>query len=378
MKENSSSSDIRTVLIVGGGVAGLTAAAALGARGITVDVIDLKKGAEGSGLGIQNRGVDALDAVGALDDVVAAGAAHKKAPLRFYDSEGTLVFDPSPPPREDGKPSYIIVYRPLLAQILTARAKSAGVSVRIGLSISSLTQHEDRVEVDFTDGTSGSYDLVVGADGLRSSVRSIVFGDEVKPVSTGTISLRWVPRGIARIGEAGFYYGDDTEMVVIPMHDDMTYVSVQHPDDRKLNDHEARLLLRKKLSQFSVPLLTELHRNLAEDEHVLVRRYESLLVPSPWHRGRVVLIGDAAHATTAHLGSGGVMALEDAVVLAEELAAPGTVESRLDAFERRRFERCRTVVETSVQLSDMQKAGANATEMGAARGPAMEVLAQSY
>ncbi|GHE80506.1 hypothetical protein GCM10017786_08310 [Amycolatopsis deserti] len=368
---------VGSVLIVGGGIAGLTAAAALGRTGVRCEVVDLTGGAEGSGLGVQNRGIDALHAIGALDEVVAIGAAYDQAPLRFFDAAGDLVSAPPVPPRPDGKPSYLIVYRPRLAEILRRCAERAGATVRIGVSIDRLDQHADRVDVGFTDGTRGSYDLVVGADGLRSTVRRMVFGDEVRPLSTGTVSLRWLPVGAPR-GEAGFYYGQDTEMVVVPMHDDMTYVSVQHPDDSLLSDAEGRALLRKKFEQFSSPYLTALARGLTDDQSVLVRRYEWLMVDGPWHRGRVVLIGDAAHATTAHLGSGGVMALEDAVVLAEEIASGEPLEVLLDRFHSRRFPRCHTVVETSVRLSGMQRDGASADEMGAVRWPALQLLSRPY
>lgn len=81
------------------------------------------------------------------------------------------------------------------------------------------------------------------------------------------------------------------------------------------------------------------------------RSLAALLVPQPWHRGRTVLIGDAAHTTTPHIAYGVGIAIEDSVVLAEELARGGSVEDALQAFTRRRFDRCRLVVETSLQLS---------------------------
>lgn len=365
---------VASALVVGGGVAGLTAAAALGARGIRVDVIDIREGADGTGIGLQNRGPDALEAVGALAPIVAAGAARDRVPVRFFDGAGALIADPGWQAREDGKPAYILVYRPLLARILRERAEAAGAKVRIGVTVKDLAERVDGVEVTLTDGTTATYDLVVGADGIRSQVRSTVFGDEVQPAPTGSIALRWVPRGIPGTGEAGFYYGPGAEMVVIPMHDDMTYVSVQHPGDQLLSDDEARSVLADKLAGFTAPYLREIANRLTSEETVLARRYERLLVDGPWHRGRVVLIGDAAHATTAQLGSGGVMALEDAVVLAEEVAVERTLEESLTSFGRRRFDRCRIVVDTSVRCSDMQAEGATAQEIAAVRGPALQLL----
>ena len=84
------------------------------------------------------------------------------------------------------------------------------------------------------------------------------------------------------------------------------------------------------------------------------RPLEVLLHPAPWHRGHVVLIGDAAHATTPHLASGAGMAIEDGIVLAEELVTQPTLEQALQNFMARRFERCRLVVESSVRLGQIE------------------------
>jgi 2-polyprenyl-6-methoxyphenol hydroxylase-like FAD-dependent oxidoreductase len=81
------------------------------------------------------------------------------------------------------------------------------------------------------------------------------------------------------------------------------------------------------------------------------------LVPAPWYVGRVLLIGDAAHATTPHLASGAGIGVEDAVVLGQEVAKASTAEQALAAFMTRRFERCRMVVENSVRLGDLEAKG---------------------
>jgi 2-polyprenyl-6-methoxyphenol hydroxylase-like FAD-dependent oxidoreductase len=85
------------------------------------------------------------------------------------------------------------------------------------------------------------------------------------------------------------------------------------------------------------------------------RPMNSFLLPSPWHRGRVAVIGDAAHTTTPHLATGAGIAIEDAVVLAEQLSADGPLPVLLDRFMARRFDRCRLVVETAFELGEMEK-----------------------
>uniref|UniRef100_UPI0015F028F8 FAD-dependent monooxygenase n=1 Tax=Pseudonocardia pini TaxID=2758030 RepID=UPI0015F028F8 len=323
------------------------------------------------------RGIDALAEIGALDAVVAVGAGYPKPPLRQFDASGTLVAAPDLPGRPDGRPAYLIVYRPDLARVLRETAAAAGATLQVGVTVAEITRHPDRVDVTFTDGRTGSYDLLVGADGLRSSVRAQVFDPDIQPASAGSLSLRWLPADAGLPEEAGLYYGEDAELVLAPMGD-RTYLSVQHADDSLLDDAEARRLLRTKLDQFDSPTLRRLRERLTDDQVVLARRYEWLLVEGPWHRGRVVLIGDAAHATTAHLAAGGVMALEDAVSLAQELGRGGSVDECLERFHSRRIGRCRMVVETSVQLSDMQKNGATGAELNAVRWPALQILAQPF
>jgi len=97
-------------------------------------------------------------------------------------------------------------------------------------------------------------------------------------------------------------------------------------------------------------------------------------MPAPWHVGRVVLIGDAVHATTPHLASGAGIAVEDAVVLAEELDAGGSVDEVLLRFSQRRFERCRLVVESSVRLGQIEQEGGSKAEHGQLMRDAMVAL----
>ena len=95
--------------------------------------------------------------------------------------------------------------------------------------------------------------------------------------------------------------------------------------------------------------LTAVRETLGDHSQIVYRPLEWLLLPDPWYSGRVVLIGDAAHATTPHMASGAGVAVEDALVLGEELARTDDVAQALRSFMDRRFERAKLVVETSVQ-----------------------------
>jgi 2-polyprenyl-6-methoxyphenol hydroxylase-like FAD-dependent oxidoreductase len=93
---------------------------------------------------------------------------------------------------------------------------------------------------------------------------------------------------------------------------------------------------------------------LSASSRINYRPLEKLLLPQPWHRGRAILIGDAAHATTPHLASGAGLAVEDALVLADLLASDLPPEDALAGFTARRYARCRMVVENSVRLGEME------------------------
>jgi 2-polyprenyl-6-methoxyphenol hydroxylase-like FAD-dependent oxidoreductase len=116
------------------------------------------------------------------------------------------------------------------------------------------------------------------------------------------------------------------------------------------------------IAPFSASIVKAVHDALNESSHVVYRPLEAMLLPRPWSKNRVVLIGDAVHATTPHLAAGAGIGVEDAIVLAEELDRAGGLQEGLQAFEARRFERCRMVVENSEQLGEIEITGGEQAE----------------
>jgi 2-polyprenyl-6-methoxyphenol hydroxylase-like FAD-dependent oxidoreductase len=123
--------------------------------------------------------------------------------------------------------------------------------------------------------------------------------------------------------------------------------------------------LQRLLEQFSAPELAEIGRHINESSHVVYRPLEGLLVSQPWFKERVVLIGDTVHATTPHLASGACIGIEDAIVLAEEVSRDAPLTETLQAFQSRRWERCRMVVENSARLGEIEIAGGDKQEHAA-------------
>jgi 2-polyprenyl-6-methoxyphenol hydroxylase-like FAD-dependent oxidoreductase len=133
------------------------------------------------------------------------------------------------------------------------------------------------------------------------------------------------------------------------------YLFLLSPEPQRIRIAEGAQWQRLKelLAPFG-GILGKLRDQLSDSSSVNVRPLEAVLVPLPWHRGRVAMIGDAVHATTPHLASGAGIAVEDALVLSDFLATQSDISRALDGFEARRWERCRMVVQNSVAIGEME------------------------
>jgi 2-polyprenyl-6-methoxyphenol hydroxylase-like FAD-dependent oxidoreductase len=333
------------VLVVGGGIGGLSTAIALRQRGVDVDVVEINPKWDVYGVGIIQpaNAIRALDALGLAEQAVAQGFAMKGS--RFHDSQGNLLGEV--PPLDLLGPKYPPmngITRPRLHAIFQEAVKASGANVRLGLTV-------DGVSVDgnvaFSDGGADSYDLVVGADGIHSRVRSLLFPEAPKPEYTGQIVWRYnVPRpeGLETLD---MFVGSNGKAGFVPLAPDLIYIlyiEAVPADQVKMPDDQLADIFRERLAEFGGPVAEIRDRDITDSSKVVVRPVESLLVPLPWHRGRVVLVGDAAHATSPHVGQGGAMAIEDALVLAEEVTQ-GDLEAALTRFAERRYPRCREIWE---------------------------------
>src|SRR6516225_11267066 len=116
---------------------------------------------------------------------------------------------------------------------------------------------------------------------------------------------------------------------------------MNYPPHTRIDESKTHLILKEALKDFTASIVVEVRERMRSAEKVIWRPFENTLVPSPWYRGHVILIGDAAHTMTPHLTAGGGMAIEDAIILAETLAQAGSVPDALRSFMDRRFERVR-------------------------------------
>jgi 2-polyprenyl-6-methoxyphenol hydroxylase-like FAD-dependent oxidoreductase len=154
------------------------------------------------------------------------------------------------------------------------------------------------------------------------------------------------------------------------------FITEDRPEKRRLDESEYVPLFKELLAPFSAPMLAKLRDEINEDSFIVYRPLEGMLMPLPWHKGRVVLMGDAVHATTPHLASGACIGIEDAIVLAEELERTDSVAAGLQAFETRRWERCRMVVQNSLRLGEIEISNGDRQEHATIMRESMMALAE--
>jgi 2-polyprenyl-6-methoxyphenol hydroxylase-like FAD-dependent oxidoreductase len=351
-------STIQKILIVGGGIGGMVAAVALRQKDFDVEIVEVNPKWDVYGVGIIQlaNALRALASVGLADQALAAGFGMDT--LSFYDHEGHLLYAvPQPQLAGPRYPAANALTRTRLHKLLQDAVQAAGVPVRVGVTVSELEQKDEAVEVTFTDWSTNRYDLVIGADGIRSLVRSLVFGTQYQPSYAGQMCWRYnVPRPPEVDNFQMFLGRSGNKAGFVPLSPDLMYLLLTDtPRDSgdswpRIPEDRLAEVLRERLMEFGGPVATIRDTYITDSSKVVYRPFETILVPPPWYRGRVVLIGDAAHAMTAHIAQGAAMAIEDAVVLAEELANKPTLLQALDGYIERRYERCKTLVDISTTL----------------------------
>jgi 2-polyprenyl-6-methoxyphenol hydroxylase-like FAD-dependent oxidoreductase len=347
----------------------MAAAIELRRQGVEVDVAEIDPGWRSYGAGISLGGATlrAFRRLGILDAFMEQGAA----------SDGVEVFIPPgqkvaelPTPRLAGPdvPGNGGIMRPTLARILADATRASGANVRLGCTFTHIEQDADGVDVSFTDGSRGRYDLVIGADGLYSKVRETLFPEAPKPAYSGQGVWRAVLPRFEGVKGTMMWMGPKVKTGLNPVSRDEMYLFVteDRPDNAFVEPSTFLETLKGLLARFPAPLMQQVREHLNQDSQIIYRPLESLLVPAPWYRGRVVLVGDTVHATTPHMASGACIGIEDAIVLADEIgkarSVAASVETALEGYQARRWERCRMVVQNSGRLGEIEIAGGDKEE----------------
>jgi FAD-dependent urate hydroxylase len=319
------------VLVVGAGIAGLAAARALRVWGADVEIVERSAAArtDGAGIYLPGNAIRALDDLGLATQVAARAVEIQRQ--RVSDHRGRSLMDLAVADVWHGVGPCLAMHRADLHQVLLAGAKD--VPVRWGRTVESIVDTDDDVRVTLSDGTRRGYDLVLGADGVHSSVRRLIFGDAATARPVGQYARRF----LARWPDSGPVWsamvGRGTAFLTIPIGDGLVYVYCDGPVGA------SHVPPRELLAGYAEPAPAVLD---GAEEGVQSGPVEEVSLPR-WSQGQTLLIGDAAHATSPNMAEGAAMAVEDALVLADCLAKAGTIADALRAFEGRRRPRTQWV-----------------------------------
>ena len=339
-----------SVLIIGGGIGGLTAAYALGRRGYSVTLIEKEPEWRVYGVGITQQAnvIRAMTQLGLIEDYRRAGFGYDA--VEVYLPSGERVARIPSPKLVDEYPANFGISRRALHEVLLDRAGGAGADIRIGLTAENLDDDGTCVTVTFSNGSSEAFDFVIGADGLNSQTRRQVFPEAAGPEFTGQGVWRCnFPR--PNTMDCLQAFEGPMGLGLAPLSDELMYmfVTTPEPGNPRYARSELASALRGKLAGVA-PRIAKLAESISETDEIVYRPLEWVFLDGPWHKGRVVLLGDAVHSTTPHLGQGAGMAIEDVIVLVDELERHQVLEEAFAAYRDRRFPRCKYIVDASLAI----------------------------
>ncbi|WP_427164498.1 FAD-dependent oxidoreductase [Streptomyces sp. C1-1] len=368
----------RAVLVIGGGAAGNAATILLRRAGLAVDLIEAKddwNATAGSGITLQGNALRVLRELGVWEQVKASGFGFGSVGITAPD--GTVLHVA----RDihtggDDLPATVGMQRPQLQRILIDAVRASGASVRLGTRAESLEQDGDGVTVHFTDGTQGRYDLVIAADGLGSTTRAAI-GVTAKPEPTGMAIWRVAAPRPAGVTRTDLAYGGPAYIAgYCPTSDTTIYAYVVEANrDRASIPPQTYADEMRRLASAYGGFWPEITPHITDPATVNYTWFDRLLVEGSWHRGRVVLVGDAAHCCPPTLAQGAALSLEDAWVLAQLLTASDDWDDALfQAYYERRMARVRPVVEASIQIGQWQLDGVRDADLPGLMGRTMTML----
>jgi 2-polyprenyl-6-methoxyphenol hydroxylase-like FAD-dependent oxidoreductase len=342
------------VLVIGGGIGGLTSAIALRQAGFDVEVIEHEPTWSIYGVGIiqQSNVIRAMSQLRLLDAYLDASYGFDGFDIFLPD--GTQVASLPSPRLVAGYPANVGIGRRALHKVLGEKTGESGAEVRFGLTATALEDDGAAVNVTFSDGQTGRYDIVIGADGINSSPRRRIMPAAAGPAFTGQSVWRYSfkrPEGLHTL----HVYSGPTGVGLVPLSETTMYmyVTTPEPGNPVYETQGLAAAMRAKLKSMTGQI-EALAAEITDNEAVVYRPLETHFVEGDWHLGRIVLLGDAVHATTPHLGQGAGMAIEEAIVLAEELAKASTPEEAFIKYRGRRYTRCKKICDMSESICRAQ------------------------
>jgi 2-polyprenyl-6-methoxyphenol hydroxylase-like FAD-dependent oxidoreductase len=341
---------VRRVLVVGGGVGGLAAAADLSRRGVEVVVAEKRSANQALGVGINQpaNSLRVLRSLGVLDEILAQGFVYDK--LQFFDRDGNHIVD-APSSLGGDVPANCALSRLALSEALYRCADRAGARIVHDLEVTELNDSGDSVRAVGAGADLGEFDLALAFDGMASATRKQLFGDRIAPAFTGHAVWRVTAPRPGSVTCCQLFHGIDTKAGLIPISDAEMYLFLVSSEPGNPRHDPARFheLLKSRLMEFT-GVVADIREGIGPGSDIVYSPLSEALVDGDWHKGRVVVAGDAAHLAAPHLTQGAAMALEDAALLVELLDRDIPVDDSLREFAQRRVPRIKLVQKVSGEI----------------------------
>ena len=289
--------------------------------------------------------------------------------MHIFDASRKLIAEHIFLLGDEKLPAFCALSRLDLHRILLRAAEQAGVEIRLGVTTSKIQDEPDKVNVQFSDGSTGSFDLLAGFDGIRSTTRPHLVGTAFVPRPSGYGAWRVQAPRPDYVRGMEFLQGVGSKTGGMPLNNDLMYVFHIRPEapDAWFAEKDLPDLFRERLSQYG-SYVAEVSASLNANSDIVYSPMEPLLLPWPWHRGRVVIGGDAAHTFPPHLTQGAAMAAEDGYVLAREVLRDDIpLAEALMHYSQKRYARCAFVYTFSRQWLDDEQSVCTAEQMEIAR-----------
>lgn len=343
------------VIIAGGGIGGVSAAIGLAHQRHGVEILERADGPRvaGAGISLQPNAFQALQELG-LDQAVIE-LSESAADARLLHSSGRLIqsFDFRRYQTEHSFAPHTI-HRAALLEAMLAAAKDADVTINFGQCLETVHDHGNTVEVVLASGETQSADVLIGADGINSRVRAILHGDEPKRYS-GYVCWRGIvqePEVVDRVDTMTEMWGKGMRFGFMKCSESQVYwFATMSTADRSGNIAD----WKSNFSQWAAPV-PDLLKHTPHDQ-IVFNDISDRSPIFPWGRGRVTLLGDAAHPMTPNFGQGGAQAIEDSVVLSKLLRREADPVWALREYERHRHPRTKQLVDASRQYGAIAQGG---------------------
>ncbi|MFJ9670316.1 FAD-dependent oxidoreductase [Streptomyces sp. NPDC101221] len=368
----------RTVLVVGGGAAGNAVTVLLRRAGLGVDLVEAKddwNATAGSGITLQGNALRVLRELGVWEQVEASGFGFGSVGITTPDGTVLHAQDDLRTGGDD-LPATVGMQRPRLQRILIDAVRASGATVRLGTTAEILDNGADGVTVRLGDGTEARYDLVIAADGVGSATRAAI-GITEEPEPTGMAIWRVAAPRPAALTRTDLAYGGPAYIAgYCPTGETTLYAYVVEASrDRASIPPESYADEMRRLASAYGGFWPEITAHITDPAEVNYTWFDRMLVEGSWHRGRVVLVGDAAHCCPPTLAQGAALSLEDAWVLAQLLTGTDEWDDALfQAYYERRVARVRPVVEASVRIGQWQLDGVRDADVPGLMGRTMTML----